>query len=46
MILPVIYINKKLYILYKTGTHGGKTWVSAIDNNIWEPGVYGWEETV
>lgn len=26
-------------------THGGKTWVSAIDNNIWEPGVYGWEET-
>ena len=26
-------------------THGGKTWVSAIDNNVWEPGVYGWEET-
>ena len=26
-------------------THGGKTWVSAIDNNIWEPGVYGGEET-
>lgn len=26
-------------------THGGKTWVSTIDNNIWEPGVYGWEET-
>ena len=26
-------------------THGGKTWVSAIDHNIWEPGVYGWEET-
>ena len=26
-------------------THAGKTWVSAIDNNIWEPGVYGWEET-
>ena len=24
-------------------THGGKTWVSAIDNNVWEPGVYGWE---
>lgn len=32
---------------YKTGdkvTHNGKTWVSIIDNNSWEPGVYGWEE--
>lgn len=26
-------------------THAGKTWVSTIDNNVWEPGVYGWEET-
>ena len=26
-------------------THGGKTWVSTMDNNVWEPGVYGWEET-
>lgn len=25
-------------------THGGKTWVSTVDNNVWEPGVYGWEE--
>lgn len=24
-------------------THGGKTWVSTLDNNVWEPGVYGWE---
>lgn len=24
--------------------HNGKTWVSAIDNNVWEPGVYGWIE--
>lgn len=24
--------------------HNGKTWISIIDNNIWEPGVYGWEE--
>ena len=22
--------------------HNGKTWVSDIDNNVWEPGVYGW----
>lgn len=23
-------------------THNGKTWVSDLDNNTWEPGVYGW----
>lgn len=23
-------------------THNGHTWVSDIDNNVWEPGVYGW----
>ena len=26
-------------------THNGKTWTSDIDNNVWEPGVYGWTET-
>lgn len=25
-------------------THNGKTWVSDIDVNSWEPGVYGWSE--
>lgn len=25
-------------------THNGKTWMSNIDNNVWEPGVYGWTE--
>ena len=25
-------------------THNGKTWVSDIDNNVWEPGAYGWSE--
>lgn len=25
-------------------THNGKTWVSDIDINSWEPGVYGWSE--
>lgn len=33
---------------YMTGdkvTHDGKTWVSTVDNNVWEPGVVGvWEE--
>ena len=34
---------------YKAGdkvTHKGKTWVSAVDGNVWEPGVYGWEEFI
>lgn len=25
-------------------SHNGKHWVSSVDNNVWEPGVYGWEE--
>lgn len=32
---------------YKKGDkvkHNGKTWESEIDNNVWEPGVYGWTE--
>ena len=32
---------------YQTGdkvTHNGSTWISTIDNNVWEPGVYGWDE--
>ena len=32
---------------YMTGdkvTHNSKTWVSDVDNNVWEPGVYGWTE--
>lgn len=24
--------------------HNGKHWESAVDNNTWEPGVYGWTE--
>ena len=24
--------------------HNGKIWVSDIDGNVWEPGVYGWTE--
>lgn len=25
-------------------THNGKTWISDIDGNVWEPSVYGWSE--
>lgn len=26
--------------------HNGKTWKSDIDNNVWEPSVYGWSEVI
>lgn len=26
--------------------HNGKIWISDVDNNTWEPGVYGWSEVV
>lgn len=32
---------------YMTGDvveHNGTIWVSTVDNNVWEPGVYGWEQ--
>lgn len=25
-------------------SHNGSHWVSDVDNNVWEPGVYGWTE--
>lgn len=31
---------------YMTGdkvSHDGKIWASTINNNVWEPGIYGWE---
>lgn len=27
-------------------THSGITWVSDVDNNVWEPGVYGWSVAI
>lgn len=32
------------YMMGDKVTHNGKTWESTIDNNVWEPGVYGWSE--
>ena len=26
-------------------THNSKKWISDVDANVWEPGVYGWIET-
>ena len=27
-------------------SHNGKHWISTADNNVWEPGVYGWSEMI
>lgn len=32
------------YMIGDKVMHNGKTWVSDVDNNVWEPGVYGWSE--
>ena len=24
-------------------SHNGQRWTSSVDNNVWEPGVYGWD---
>ena len=32
---------------YQTGDvveHNGTIWEAVVDNNVWEPGVYGWEQ--
>lgn len=37
------------YDAYSIGSkvsHAEKHWVSEVDNNVWEPGVYGWSEVV
>lgn len=34
---------------YMTGDkvrHNNKVWISTVDYNVWEPGVYGWDEVV
>ena len=27
-------------------SHNNKHWISDYDNNVWEPGVYGWSEVI
>lgn len=34
---------------YMTGdkvNHKNKNWISIIDNNVWEPSIYGWDEII
>lgn len=32
------------YMMGDRVLHNGNTWESTVDNNVWEPGVYGWEQ--
>lgn len=34
------------YMLGDKVAHNEKHWRSAYDNNVWEPGVFGWEEVI
>lgn len=31
------------YMIGDKVIHNGSTWISTVDNNVWEPGAYGWE---
>lgn len=44
---PLAWVQPDSTNPYMTGDkvlHGDKTWISVVDDNVWEPGVYGWEE--
>jgi chitodextrinase len=32
------------YMIGDRVTHNGHTWECTVDNNVWEPGVYGWSQ--
>lgn len=32
------------YMMGDKVRHLGKIWISTVDNNVWEPSVYGWDE--
>lgn len=38
------YVKKDYYRKGDTVTHDGSTWVSDVNKNVWEPGVYGWHQ--
>lgn len=32
------------YMIGDKVSHNGKIWISIVDNNVWEPAYYGWQE--
>ena len=43
--LPFVAISTSPYMTGDCCTENDIVYRSTIDNNVWEPGVYGWEET-
>lgn len=37
--------SEDAYHLGDKVSHNDKHWISDVDNNVWEPGIYGWSET-
>lgn len=35
-----------VYAMDDKVSYNGKHWISLCDNNVWEPGIYGWEEVI
>lgn len=42
--IPIVFTAKSGFADGDKIKHNGKIWQSDIDNNVWEPGVYGWSE--
>lgn len=36
--------SQDAYMVGDKVSHNGKHWISTADNNVWEPGVYGWKQ--
>ena len=36
--------NTDAYAMGAKVTHNSRRWISYVDNNVWEPGVWGWNE--
>jgi chitodextrinase len=39
-------ISTNAYMMGDKVRHVGKVWISTIDYNVYEPGVYGWDEVI
>lgn len=43
---PEPWVSGQSYAKDAKVTHGGKTWISMVDNNVWEPGAAGVYESI
>lgn len=38
--------SQDAYMIGDKVSHNENRWISTLDSNVWEPGVYGWDEVV